>query len=281
MKRMMVLGLLALGCGGAFAAALPVGTYLVEGTVRGTYNTVINAGDRVKVRVARSNAVIAEAPVVSETSDEKGSFLLEVPVASGASAKACAIGEKLDCSLVINDAVTFTAPAAVEVRTPLKMGSLSFYAVETTKFTNPADGSVIEIPSAYIAELQPYLPSGESVYDPWKDYDHDGVCNYDEFKAGTLPVDSTDYLRVRSFAAKDGKFEMRFEHVGAHVYGVSSSSSLRKPAWERRMVRKADPDAQETPQVVAEGEEGGVGETTVYIVPLGEAKGEFFKLEAE
>ena len=283
MKKLMMAVAGALLASGAFAAVLPLGTYLVEGSVKGTYNTVINAGDRVKVRAVRQQDcdVIAETPVVSAASDEKGSFLLEIPVASVASSKACATGEKLDCSLVINDAVTFTAPAAIEVRSPLRMGSLSFYAVETTKFTNPADGSVVEIPSAYIAELQPFLPAGETAYDPWKDYDHDGVSNYAEFRAGTLPVDDTDFLRVTSFAAKDGKLEMKFEHVGGHVYGISSASSLQKPAWAERMVRKTDPDAQETPQVVAEGEEGGVGETTIYIVPLGEAKGEFFKLEAK
>ena len=79
---------------------------------------------------------------------------------------------------------------------------------------------------------------------------------------------------------KDGKFALKFEHVGGHVYAVSSANTLAKPAWAQRRVRKSA-DGSELEQVLADGGEGAVGETEIFITPVGGATSEFFKLEAK
>jgi len=124
--------------------------------------------------------------------------------------------------------------------------------------------------------LETYMDGG--VYDPWADYDNDGISNYAEFLAGTIPFDESDRLRIKDFGMKDGKFALTFEHVGGHVYSVSSADTLAKPAWGRRRVRKTA-DGAEMDQVMAESNDGAEGETVIYITPLGGAASEFFRLD--
>ena len=261
------------------APALPYGTYVVRGALKDDYNTVLRDGVAAKMRLQRADgAVIAESRV-SSANDEGVSFLLEVPVASASTESTCAVGETLDCALVTKEEGTIVVPSAVRVGSPLKPGSLSVNCTKVRSYTNPKDGMAVEIPEAYIAEAESFLPEGEA-YDPWKDYDGDGVSNYSEFLAGTIPFDESDVLRVRKFGPKDGKLALTFEHVGGHVYAVSSANTLAKPEWARKRVRKSASGA-ELDQVLAEDAAGEPGLTEIFITPLGDASGEFFKLEAK
>ena len=172
-------------------------------------------------------------------------------------------------------------PNSLKVGTPIKVGNVTFNCTEVKSYTNSTDGTVATIPTAYIAEAQAFLDDfmGGGTYDPWADYDHDGISNYGEFLAGTIPFDETDYLRVKEFGMKDGKLALKFEHVGGHVYAVSSANTLAKPGWARKFVRKSAKGA-ELEQVVADGSDGDVGETEIFITPVGGATSEFFRLEA-
>ena len=79
---------------------------------------------------------------------------------------------------------------------------------------------------------------------------------------------------------KEGKLALKFEHVGGHVYAVSSANRLSRPEWAKKRVRK-NANGAELDQVLADGDDGDVGETTIYITPVGGATSEFFKLEAK
>ena len=205
-------------------------------------------------------------------------FIMEIPVASASTPSACAVSESLDCVLV-NGEGTLDVPNCLKVASPTKVGKVVFNCTEVKSFTNPADGSVVEIPTAYIAEAESFLPAG-TAYDPWADYDHDGVSNYAEYLAGTIPFDETDYLRVREFGPKGGKLALKFEHVGGHVYAVSSANTLAQPAWAKKRVRK-DANGAELDQVVADDADGDPGLTEIFITPANGATSEFYKLEAK
>ena len=191
------------------------------------------------------------------------------------------MGETLDCVLVTQEG-TLDVPNSLKVASPTKVGKVTFNCTEVKSYTNPKDGTVVEIPTAYIDEAQWYLDTymNGGAYDPWADYDNDGISNYGEFLAGTIPFDESDYLRVKEFKAKDGKFALKFEHVGGHVYAVSSANTLAKPTWAKKRVRKEAKGA-ELDQVMADGTDGDVGETEIFITPVGGATSEFFKLEAK
>ena len=260
---------------------LPYGTHLVTGSFRGDYNTVLRDFGSAKLRAQRSDGtVIAESSVASANA-EGVNFILSIPVATASTAKSCTVGETLDCVLVTQEG-TLDVPNSLKVASPTKVGKVTFNCTEVKSYTNPKDGTVVEIPTAYIDEAQWYLDTymNGGAYDPWADYDNDGISNYGEFLAGTIPFDESDYLRVKEFKAKDGKFALKFEHVGGHVYAVSSANTLAKPAWAKKRVRK-DAKGAELDQVMAEGTDGDVGETEIFITPVGGATSEFFRLEAK
>ena len=276
-----ILSFLSLLSFSAFAApVMPYGTYLVKGAFRGDYNTVLRDYGTATVRAQRADGtVIAESSVVS-ANEEGANFLLSIPVASAATPKSCTVGESLDCVLTTPQGA-IDVPNSLTVDTPVRMGSVTFNCTEVKGYVNPKDGKTVEIPTAYIAEAQAFLDDylGGGTYDPWADYDHDGICNYAEFLAGTIPFDETDYLRVKEFRPKGGKLALKFEHVGGHVYAVSSANTLAQPEWAAKRVRKTA-DGAELDQVLADGTEGDVGETEIFITPVGGATSEFFRLEA-
>ena len=275
------LGLLLLPVAAGAAPVMPYGTYLVKGAFRGDYNTVLRDYGTATVRAQRADGtVIAEAAVTS-ANEEGVNFTLSIPVASASTAKSCKVGETLDCVLKTNEG-TLDVPNSLKVDTPVRMGSVTFNCTEVKSYVNPKDGKAVEIPTAYVDEVQAWLDderNGET-YDPWADYDNDGISNYNEFLAGTIPFDDSDYLHVKEFGMKNGKFALKFEHVGGHVYAVSSANTLAKPEWAQRRVRK-NADGSELEQVLADGGEGAVGETEIFITPVGGATSEFFRLEAK
>lgn len=279
-KELLAFSLLLPIAAGA-VPVLPYGTHLVTGSFRGNYNTVLRDFGSAKLRAQRPDGtVIAESPVASANA-EGVNFILSIPVATASTAKSCTVGETLDCVLVTQEG-TLDVPNSLKVASPTKVGKVTFNCTEVKSYTNPKDGTVVEIPTAYIEEAQWYLDTymNGGTYDPWADYDNDGISNYGEFLAGTIPFDDSDYLRVTAFSKKDGKFALKFEHVGGHVYAVSSANTLAKPTWAKKRVRK-DAKGAELDQVMADGTDGDVGETEIFITPVGGATSEFFKLEAK
>ena len=278
---LLLLSLMSLS---SFAAAkmpaMPYGTYIVKGSFRGDYNTVLRDYGDAKVRAQRADGTVIAESTVKSADAEGVNFVLSIPVASASTAKSCKVGETLDCVLNTKDGA-LDVPNSLKVDTPIRVGKVTFNCTEVKSYTNPNDGKVVEIPTAYIDEAQAYLDweMPGKTYDPWADYDNDGISNYGEFLAGTIPFADDDYLHVKEFGMKDGKLVLKFEHVGGHVYAVSSSDALAKPAWAKRHVRK-NVGGAELEQVVADGAEGYPGETVIYITPVGGAKSEFFRLEA-
>ena len=260
---------------------LPYGTYRVKGAFRGDYNTVLRDFGEAKVRAQRADGTVIAESTVRSADSEGVNFVLSIPVASASTAKSCKVGESLDCVLNTKEGA-LDVPNSLKVDTPIRVGKVTFNCTEVKSYTNPADGTVVEIPTAYIDEAQAFLDElgGGRTYDPWADYDSDGVSNYAEFRAGTIPFDENDYLRVKEFGMKDGSLALKFEHVGGHVYAVSSADTLSKPSWAKKRVRK-NAGGADLEQVVADGADGDVGETVIYITPVGGAKSEFFRLEAK
>lgn len=263
------------------APVMPYGTYLVKGTFKGEYNTVMRDFGTAAIRAQRADGTVIAEATVADADPEGYNFILSIPVASAATPKACEVGETLDCVLAA-DGATLKEENLLTVGPPISVGVLTFNCTETKSFTNPEDGSVAEIPTAYLAEAQAFLDAeGEGkTYDPWADDDGDGVSNYAEFLAGTIPFDESDFLRVTGFGAAEaeGQLALKFEHVGGHVYAISSSDSLSEPSWGARQVRKSA-EGSELDQVMADGGDGEPGETVVYITPVGGSG--FFAVEAK
>lgn len=261
-------------------AAMPYGTYLVKTSFRGDYNTVFRDEGEAMVRAQRADGTVIAESTARAANAEGYNFILQIPVAKESTEKACKVGETLDCVFVTSEG-TINVPNSLEVGTPITAGILTVCYNDVKSYTNPSDGTVVEIPVEYIGEAEAYLEElGAGTYDPWADYDNDGASNYAEYLAGTNPFDENDILRVTGFSPNGGKLALKFEHVGGHVYAVSSANTLAKPEWAAKRVRKAT-DGDELDQVLVGGEDGEPGETTIYITPAAGATSEFFKLEAK
>lgn len=264
------------------APLMPFGTYLVKCAFKGDYNTVVrDLGTTATVKAQRSDGTVIAKSDIGGSDEEGYNFVLKIPVASASTEKACMVGETLD-AVFEAEGETLEVPQALVVKSPTSVGVVTIYWNDVKEYINPSDGTVVEIPTDYIGEAQVYLEdegmAGE--YDPWGDYDGDGASNYAEFLAGTNPFDATDYLRIRGFAAKEGRFALKFEHVGGHVYAVSSSNALANPEWAKRRVRKTS-QGDELDQLQVGGVDGDPGETEIYITPAAGATSEFFRLEAK
>lgn len=279
MKKLMM----SMVLGAAFSlqgaqSVVPYGTHIVKGTFKGDYNTVLRENTTARVRLQRADGTVISESSVLAANAEGVNFILEIPVASQSTPSACAVGEVLDAALVV-DKESIVVPACLKVDAPIKVGMVSVNCTEVKSFTNPKDGTRVEIPVAYIAEAQSYLEAGQT-YDPWADYDHDGRSNYEEFLAGTIPFDETDYLKIMEFEKGAERFRLRFESVGGHVYAVSSLDALAHPEWMARKIRKSA-DGEEQQQVLGEGEDGAPGVAEIFITPVADKPSEFFKLEAK
>ena len=277
--KFAVLLLLPLAAQGA--PVMPYGTYLVKGAFKGEYNTVLRDFGAAAVRAQRADGTVIAESTVASADAEGFNFILSIPVASKATPKTCVVGESLDCVFVA-DGESLEVPDTLKVGPPITVGVLTFNCTEVAACTNAADGTVVEIPTAYIAEAQAFLDEvapGET-YDPWADYDGDGLSNYAEYLAGTIPFDASDFLRITGFGAgeEEGQLALKFEHVGGHVYAIATTDSLAEPAWAARPVRKSARGA-ELEQVLADGGDGEPGETVVYITPAAGAG--FFAVEAK
>lgn len=123
---------------------LPYGTYLVKGAFLGDYNTVLRDGGDAKVRAQRPDGTVIAETAVASPNDEGFNFVLEIPVASASTAKACAVGERLDCSLITKEEGTLTVPACLKVESPTIVGNIAYNCVQTRTFTNPKDGPARE-----------------------------------------------------------------------------------------------------------------------------------------
>ena len=264
----------------AAAVNFPVGTHLIKGTLKDWQNKVLTSSAAVTVQAVSTNGSVIASTKVADPTADGCNFLLQIPLSSKATESTAAVGDKLNCVLVQDSGLSLAAsPLAVGDANAVSTFNLAF--VNTKSYTN--DGTTVNVPAEYVDTMAPWMEAygKEGEYDPFADYDNDGVSNYDEYRAGTNPFDASDKLAITSYAApQSAPHSISFEYVGGHVYGVSTTRSLTNPAWATQPVKKSETDAEHE-QVMPSADEDDVGTTTIYVVPAEGATSQFFKLEAK
>ena len=116
---LLLLSLMSLS---SFAAAkmpaMPYGTYLVKGSFRGDYNTVLRDYGDAKVRAQRADGTVIAESTVKSADAEGVNFVLSIPVASASTAKSCKVGETLDCVLNTKEGGRLTCPTPLRSARP-------------------------------------------------------------------------------------------------------------------------------------------------------------------
>ena len=266
----------------AVAANFPVGTHLVKGTLKDWQNNVLTSSAAVTIQaVATNGTVIASTPVANPSADGYN-FLLQIPLSSTATDSTAAVGDQLNCVLIQETGLALAA-SPITVGNANAVSSLALEFVNMQSYTNSA-GATVNVPAEYVDTIAAMLEDegieGED-YDPFADYDHDGVSNYNEYRAGTDPFNPDDKLEVKAYtASQSAPHAISFEYVGGHIYGVETTLSLTNPQWATQKVKKTETDA-EREQVMPSADEDDVGVATIYVVPAEGAKSQFFKVEAK
>ena len=286
--------LIALGAWPAWAAAnFPVGTHIVKGAVLGYdengRNILLTSESGVTSRAVDTNGeIIAEAKVIDAT-QEGVNFVLQIPLSKTATDSTCATGDQLNCVMVeasgmLISTEPFTVGGARESQTlTLKMIDVQRYVSEDGSKTN-------QVAQAYVDAIQAWMEDDEELdeqyrgkpYDPFADYDNDGLTNYAEYLAGTNPFDDSDRLRITAFSISRtrGTAALSFEYVGGHVYGVNTTTNLTNPTWLSQKIRTSE-TGEEFALVAPSADLDDVGTNTIYMTPAMDAPQGFFWLEAK
>ena len=264
----------------AAAVNFPVGTHLVKGTLKDWQNKVLTSSAAVTIQAVATNGTVLASTKVADPSADGYNFLLQIPLSTTATDSTAAVGDTLNCVLLYESGLSLAA-------TPLTAGdanavtNISLAFVNTKSYSK--DGQTVNVPMEYIDTIAAWMEAYgiEGEYDPFADYDNDGVSNYDEYRAGTNPFDATDKLAITAYAANDAApHAISFEYVGGHIYGVSTTRSLTNPQWATQPVKKSETGAEHE-QVMPSADEDDVGEATIFVVPAEGATSQFFKLEAK
>ena len=262
------------------AVNFPVGTHLVKGTLKDWQNKVLTSSAAVTVQAVSTNGTVIASTKVADPTVDGYNFLLEIPLSSKATDFTAAVSNTLNCVLVQESGLSLAVdPLVVGEANTVSEVRLAF--VNTSSYTK--DGTTVNVPQEYIDAIAPWMEAfgHEGDYDPFADYDGDGVSNYEEYRAGTNPFDDTDKLAITGYAApQSAPHAISFEYVGGHVYGVATTRSLTNPQWAAQPVKKSETDTDHE-QVMPSADEDDVGMATIYVVPAEGATSQFFKLEAK
>ncbi len=278
LASLLMLPLAALNA--AAAVNFPIGTHLFKGTLTDWQNKVLTSSAAVTIQAVATNGTVIASTTVADPTADGYNFLLQVPLSLTATDSTAAVGDKLNCVLIQETGLSLAAtPLVVGDANAASTAALAF--VNMKSYTNTTTSTTANVPAEYIDTIAPWMEAYaiEGEYDPFADYDNDGVSNYNEYRAGTSPFDDTDKLSITAYASLSSTHSISFEYVGGHVYGVSTTLSLTNPKWTTQPVKKSE-TGSEHEQVMPSADEEDVGEATIYVVPAEGATSQFFRLEA-
>ena len=282
-KNLMLAVCAALGAWGAVAANFPIGTHLYKGTLKDWQNKVLTSTASVTVQAVATNGTVLASTKVKDPTTDGYNFVLQIPLSTTATDSTAAVGDKLNCVLIQESGLSLAVSSlVVGEANDASTVSLTYVSMKTYTATN-GTGQTVQVPVEYVEAITPWLEAYEIAgdYDPFADYDGDGVSNYDEYLAGTSPFDASDKLAITDYAApEDAPHAISFEYVGGHVYGVATTLSLSNPQWMTQGVKTSE-TAAESDQVMPSADADDVGVATIYVVPAEGATSQFFKMEAK
>ncbi len=260
--------------------------YTIAGRVVNFDGIAYEAKDQITLCVRNAaGAVLAKTAVFDPGGLTAWNYRVEVPMASSAVDGYAVEGDALSLSVTDAKGTLYSGflQGADALAKPGGTVNLRLMLADDANGNGVAD--VYEKSKEYdmfIAGIE------DAAFDPSKDYDGDGVSNYNEYLAGTDPFDKNDYFHVKAIASLTATDEtetpadviaLTFEANAGRSYVVDETPSIErgKEEWQRGVFR-LDPNSTATAERVT-NDKNTWSMRTIYLIKNGPSR--FYRLEME
>lgn len=215
----------------ASALNIPLPPYTIYGEVQNIYGVAFSSNDNAVVIAEIDGEEMDRCNVISGIYPG-ANYRLRIPIASTPREGYAEKGDLITFNVSYGNQLHAVASKTIgaSVGSPGAANRIQL-AVGTD---SDSDGFVDE----YEQLLSPYYQNaGQSGaledISPDDDFDHDGFSNYEEFIAGTIPVDGSDLLVIREFyQTGSNTFALAFLSAPGRSYALPQAADLTTNQWE-------------------------------------------------
>jgi hypothetical protein len=276
MKQMNVFfGLLAVAAASVRAAVVvPLPPFTVYGTVRGWNGRAFTGSDSASVIVKAKGVEVGRCTASASISPALN-YRVQIPMASDSQAGRGELGAPIAFEVYYDGRMHAVSPGVTSPVVGEPAGALRCDLV----VGDDEDGD--GLPDEYEELLMYYYEMagrGSSLADisPDDDFDGDGFTNLQEFRAGTIPVEAGDYLRITQFGpAGNGLLALSFLSAPGRSYTVPRSGDARSNSWSEAEFRLSAGESSAATFLTSEQD----AHVTLYLLPSTNSAA-FFRLEA-
>lgn len=199
-----------------------------------------------EIRARKNGKLIARAPIAASSGDSSANYTLAIPMASAETSESAVKGDELTFEIDANtggaDGVYTATNTFLAVGSPGRTVRVDVCAATCTNPYGVAD--------QYLKDLEAWWYENETgpfAYDPKADWDGDGVSNYDEYLAGTDPLNAEDAgLRILTWQTVPGNpdaMEATFLPGRNRVYSAERNAQSGKGSAFETTQHAETPDA--------------------------------------